>query len=96
MVHYHYVKNIIIPTSKITSEIFDKYYMDCDAKVWFFLLFFFLPFPVFLSSSPGCSISWVSEGWNNKTRMAVQRQYEQCNQCDNESKFKNILQKTEH
>lgn len=26
--------------------------------------------------------------------MAVQREHEQCNQCDNESKFKNILHMT--
>lgn len=77
MVHYyHYVMNIVIPTSKMTSEIIDQYYMDCDAKLtftfFFFFSFFFPCIPCFIqdAASLGSQKGGITkQGWLYKGNM---------------------------
>lgn len=77
MVHYHYVMNIVIPTSKMTSEVIDKYNMDCDAEVYLFffsLLFCFISPYSFLHLQDAASLGSqkggiTKQGWLYKGNM---------------------------
>lgn len=77
MVHYYYVMNIVIPTSKMTFENIGKCCMDWDAKVSFnfssFFSFFLSPY-FFLHLQDAASLGSqkggiTKQGWLYKGNM---------------------------